>query len=250
MRNVLKSSRAKPNRQRAVRKTHRPSKQLQPPKALPRPGKSDARMSFAPQRQPINRRMSKPDDARALRSRDALREALLGLIEKQAFEQISIKDITSTAGVSYPVFFRRYATREELLGDIAAEEVRRLLALTVPVFERESEDSSLRVLCDFVREHRKLWTTLLTTGAKSIMREEFIRIAKGIASTHKHRNPWLPTDLAAAFVVGAIFEILAWWLRQPVSYPIENVVTLLDVLVVRSTARPVDIKLKVPNSHY
>ena len=193
--------------------------------------------------------MSRPDDARALRSRDALKEALLRLIERRSFDQISIREITAAAGVSYPVFFRRYATKEDLLGDIAAEEVRNLLTRASPIMDRESQDPSLRGLCNFVDSHRKLWTTLLTTGATAIMRAEFIRIAKEIAVTRKRSNPWLPVDLAASFVVSGIFEILAWWLQQPAAYPIENIMTFLDVLVVRSTARPVDVKLtRVPVS--
>ena len=190
-----------------------------------------------------NPRMSRPDDARALRSREALKSAMLRLIERCTFEQISIRDITAEAAVSYPVFFRRYATKEELLGDIAAQEVQTLLGLTSSIVKPRSTEPSSRIICEFVQSHRKLWTTLLTTGATSIMRGEFIRIAKELAHTRGRVNPWLPVDLASAFVVSGIFEILSWWLQQPESYPIDNVVTFIDVLVVRSTARPVKVRL-------
>jgi AcrR family transcriptional regulator len=188
-------------------------------------------------------RMTRPDDARALRSRDALKGALLRLIERCSFEQISIRDITAEAGVSYPVFFRRYATKEELLGDIAAQQVQTLLGLTSSIVKPRSAEPSSRIICEFVQSHRKLWTTLLTTGATSIMRSEFIRIAKELAHSRGRVNPWLPVDLASAFVVSGIFEILSWWLQQPENYPIDNIVTFIDVLVVRSTARPVKVRL-------
>src|SRR4051794_11927466 len=99
-------------------------------------------------------RMSRPDDARALRSRKALQGALLTLIEEKPFDQVSIREITNQAGVSYPVFFRRYETKEQLFEDIATEEVRRLLSLTTPVFEAEGGDKSLRALCQHISEHR------------------------------------------------------------------------------------------------
>lgn len=188
-------------------------------------------------------RMSRPHDARALRSREALRGALLALIEEKPFDQISIRDITGRAGVSYPVFFRRYETREQLLDDIAAEEVRRLLTLTLPIFNANMQAESLRALCRYVDEHRVLWTQLLTGGAGPIMREEFKRIAADIGATQPRSNPWLPGELAASFVVGGLFEILAWWLSQPPDYPSENVVKIIDALIVRSTARPLDIVL-------
>lgn len=188
-------------------------------------------------------RMSRPDDARALRSRASLREALLALVEERPFDQITIRDITAKAHVSYPVFFRRYQSKEDLLGDIATGEVRRLLTLTTPIFNANRQAESLRALCRHVDEHRILWTRLLTGGAGPIMREEFKRIAREIGDSHPRINPWLPRELAESFVVGSLFEILAWWLSQPQDYPIENVVTIIDTLIVRSTARPVDVNL-------
>lgn len=195
----------------------------------------------------MNQRISNPRDARALRSRDALRGALLRLVERKPLEQISIQDITSEAGVSYPTFFRQFSAKEELLEDIAEDEIRRLLSLTMPLFNESQQEKALQTLCHYVNEHRSLWTILLTAGAATAMREEFIRIAEDIAKTRdrtgERANPWLPIDLAGRFVVSGIFEILAWWLRQPEDYPVENIMTFLDVLIVRSTARPVDIKL-------
>jgi AcrR family transcriptional regulator len=178
-----------------------------------------------------------------MRSRDALRAALLSLVEQRPLEQISIRDITAQAGLSYQVFFRRYASKEELLEDIATDEVRRLLSLSRPMFEAKQHDESLRALCDYVNEHRSLWTRLLTGGAAPAMRREFKRIAAEIGRGRERTNPWLPTDLAETFVVSGLFEILSWWLRQPADYPVENVVKIIDVLIVRATAEPVDIQL-------
>lgn len=191
-------------------------------------------------------RLSPSNDARALRSRDALRAALLELIEQSPFEQVTIRDITRVAGVSYPVFFRRYASKEELLEDIATEEVRALLSLTSPIFDAHRQTESLHALCTYIDGRRAMWASLLTGGAASAMREEFMRIAKEIAGTRERSNPWLPTELAASFVVSALFEILSWWLKQPADYPIENVINFIEVLIVRSTARPVDVELVQP----
>lgn len=195
----------------------------------------------------MNQRISKPYDARAVRSREALRAALLRLVAEKPLEQISIQDITGEAGLSYPTFFRQFAAKEQLLEDIAADEIRCLLSLTLPLFEADNRQDSLRAMCNYVGERRALWKSLLTGGAAGAMREEFIRIAEDIGSnmerTGKRANPWLPTDLAGRFVVSGLFEIIAWWLRQPESYPIENVMTFIDALIIRSTVLPANIKL-------
>ncbi|MCK9563183.1 MAG: TetR/AcrR family transcriptional regulator [Bacteroidales bacterium] len=187
-------------------------------------------------------RLSRPHDARAQRSRKALQQALLQLVEQKPLDQITIREITTQAGVSYPTFFRQFANRDELLADIAKEEIHRLISFTWPLFDSTCHRTSLQALCDYIDNHRALWTALLTTGAASAMRSEFIRIALDISQSGKRMNPWLPADLSAPFVTGAILEILTWWLRQPAAYPIDNVITLLDVLVVSPAVRPFDFQ--------
>jgi AcrR family transcriptional regulator len=186
---------------------------------------------------------TRPDDARAQRSIDALRAAFLELLERKPLEDIAIREITDGAGVSYPTFFRRFGSKHELLEDIATEEVSKLLSLGQAAFGKTEATSSAEDLCRYVQQHRALWAALLNGGAADAMRAEFKRIAEETAYTRPRANPWLPIDLAAPFVTSGVFEILAWWMRQPDDYPLENVVTLFNALIVETTARPRNIVL-------
>jgi AcrR family transcriptional regulator len=185
-----------------------------------------------------------PDDVRTQRSIEALKSALLELIEQRHLDQISIRDITKEAGLSYPTFFRRFESKEELLALIATGEVRHLLALGVEAMARKkrSNEAPLEMFV-YVQRHRKLWKSLLTGGARSAMREEFTRIAREIASARPRTNPWIPLDLAVAFVASGLFEILSWWMEQPQSYPVQNVGKLFNALIFDSAGRPRDIRL-------
>ena len=58
-------------------------------------------------------------DPRSLRSRDLLKKALLRLIECNSFDKITLRDITATAGVSYPTMFNHYVDKDDLFQDIA-----------------------------------------------------------------------------------------------------------------------------------
>lgn len=183
-----------------------------------------------------------PDDPRSHRSIEALKVALLALIEVRPFERISIKDITDTAGLSYQTFFRRFGGKDELLREIASEEVARVLSLGHAAIEQRIGHETGRAFCERVQRHRPLWTALLAGGAASFVREEFLRVAKQVAREHPRVNPAIPLDLAAAVATSGMFEILTWWMRQPDDYPIENVVTLFDALVVDSIGRPRDLR--------
>ncbi len=186
---------------------------------------------------------TKPDDARAHRSLDALRQAFLKLLETRLLEEITIKEITDTAGLSYPTFFRRYGGKDELLADIATEEVRRLLSLGMKAFDERESTQQVEAMCAYIQNHRGLWKTLLTGGAAAAMREEFMRISRESAQSRTRSNPWLPLDLAVPFVASGIFEIFAWWMAQPEDYPIENVVTIFNALISDVAARPRNITL-------
>src|ERR1700743_1796630 len=78
-------------------------------------------------------RSSPVTDARMLRTRKALRSALLALLERKQLDQISVRDIVAEARIGYATFFRHHASKEDLLNEIAADQVGRLMALAFPL---------------------------------------------------------------------------------------------------------------------
>jgi AcrR family transcriptional regulator len=151
---------------------------------------------------------------RSTRSRPALRRALLGLLETESLEQITVRDIASKANVGYATFFRHYVDKEELLHDLASDEIRRLLTMTLPIFYTADTLSSTRTLCSYVWENRVLWRVLLAGGASSILKEEYLKQALELVEVSEDRGSWLPHELAVTFAVGSLVDILSWWLRQ------------------------------------
>lgn len=170
-----------------------------------------------------------------------MRSALLGLLEQQNFDRISIKQIAAAAALSYPTFFRNYSSKTDLLGDIAAGEVLQLLALMYSHVDKGDIKSNAAAICGYVEARRPLWTALLTTGASAIVREEFIRVAQENVRQRGRINPGLPLDMVSAWVAGGLFDILAWWLRQPVDYPARHVASFLELLVLEPSAVPHDV---------
>ncbi len=154
-------------------------------------------------------------DARAIRSAQALGSALLALIERKPLEQVTVREIAAEAGVHYATFFRHHPTKEALLDHLAAEQIQRLVDLTVPVLDSTDSHTAFMALCEYVSKHRALWTALLTGGAAEAMRGEFKRVSREVAVDRAPKASWLPTELAVATSASLIFETLAWWLAQP-----------------------------------
>ena len=171
-------------------------------------------------------------DPRAFKSGQALRTAFLALLEHKPFEQITIREIAVEAGVHYATFFRHYTTKGALLDDVAAEQIDRLVALTMPALEASDSAAAFLGLATYVDEHRELWTTLLTGGAAAAMRAEWLRISKRVAAELAPKDGWIPVELAVVCTVSLIIEIITWWLAQkPDALSIEQVAAILHRLV-------------------
>lgn len=177
-------------------------------------------------------------DPRAQKSGQALRAALLALLERKPLEQITIREIAAAAGVHYATFFRHHPTKEALLDDVAAEQIDRLVALTLPVLDAVDWQASFLALAEYVEQHRELWTILLTGGAAGAMRAELLQVSKEVARERVQGEGWVPMELAVICTVSLIVEIVSWWLRQPKeALSVRQVAELLYRLVLSPAMR-------------
>jgi AcrR family transcriptional regulator len=201
-----------------------------------------------------NPHLSTVKDARAVRTREALRRALLELLEVKPLERVSIRDIAAKSGVGYTTFFRHHPTKQALLDDVAAEQIRELVNLSMRVLDSTNLRAASVALCTYVDEHRKLWSTLLTGGAAGALREEFLRVAKEISVQRARPDSLLPAEVATNLVVSGTIELLSWWLRQADPLPIEQIAEFHDRVVVspavqaHGTGRPSKNRLKVSST--
>lgn len=171
-----------------------------------------------------------------MRSGAALRDALLRLLERKSFDQITVRDICAEAGVHYATFFRHHAGKEALLDAIAADQIATSVELTLPIKDAGDDRGSLAALCAYVAEHRTLWAILLNGGAGATMREEWLRHARMVAETRAQVASWLPKELGTICSTSLIVETIAWWLTQPCgAYSTEQVADILHRLISAST---------------
>lgn len=181
-------------------------------------------------------RGSTAKDARAVRSGAALRDALLHLLERKSFDQITVRDICAEAGVHYATFFRHHPGKEALLDHIAAEQIATSVELTLPIKDAGDDRGSLAALCAYVAEHRQLWAVLLNGGAGATMRGEWLRHARMVSETRDSVTTWLPKELGTICSTSLIVETIAWWLTQPRdAYSAEQVADILHRLISNST---------------
>lgn len=173
-----------------------------------------------------------PTDARQVRTRGTLLDALLRLLEARPFDQVTVREIAKEAGIGYATFFRHYSSKDALLHDLATDEIAALLQQALPVFFSVDTRQSCITLFAYVDARRALWSALLTGGAAATLKHEFIVQAKRIADEASGVNGWLPDELRVVFAVSATVEIISWWLHQGPDFSIERIAEILDRLVV------------------
>jgi AcrR family transcriptional regulator len=184
----------------------------------------------------IEGRQASSKDVRAIRSSEALREALLVLLERKPFDQITVRDICAEAGVHYATFFRHHASKEALLDAVAAEQISTLVDLTLGMGANAEDDWAWSAVCAYVDEHRTLWSALLNGGAAAAMRSEWLRRSKAVAEEREAVASWLPKELGTICSVSLIADTLSWWLAQPSgAFSVEQVSVILDRLVTKAT---------------
>ncbi|MBD2859536.1 TetR/AcrR family transcriptional regulator [Spongiibacter sp. KMU-158] len=175
-------------------------------------------------------------DARVLQTRQALHTAFLGLLDEKPLDQITIREITSKAGIGYTTFFRHHPSKEELLAEIANTEIATLIQLALQAFGSNDIKAAATTMCQYIWDHRSLWSTLLTGGAANYLREEFIRICREIASDWEQDKQWLPADAGIILVSSGTIELLAWWLREEQPIPVSQLAEIYEKTLIKPVA--------------
>lgn len=175
-------------------------------------------------------------DARVIQSREALKQALLALLEHTPFNDIKIRDITDRAGIGYNTFFRHYGNKDELLKEIAAGEIKRLIELSLAALGEVNTSQAAMAVCSYVADHSELWSALLAAGAVDTLREEFVRLSRVEAEKNQYTKS-LPAEVGILLVASGTIELLAWWLRQSERISVEALASIYEDLVVAPTIR-------------
>ena len=154
-------------------------------------------------------------DARVVRTREALRQAMIDLAAERPLDEITVRAIAARAGVGYATFFRHYADKEALLADVADVLTTAFLAQVRPLLRQKDRRGAARSLCAFVEDHLPIQRALLAGGAGETVRAGMLRQTLETLGRARSVPPRGPLDDLLLFhLTSAILNLLAWWLRN------------------------------------
>lgn len=173
--------------------------------------------------------MTTLSDARVVRTREALREAMTELAAESPLEAITVRAIAARAGVGYATFFRHYTDKDALLAEVSEILIREFLQQVRPLLLLRDRPAAARTLCQYVLDHLAIHKALIAGGAGETVRAEMLRQAMAVVGAARVRTPEGPLDDLVLFhMVSAILNLQAWWLRNLDAVDAETMAEIIE----------------------
>ena len=196
-----------------------------------------------PQKSATRKKRSKTD-ARARRTRDALGDALVALMQEKPFEEITVQHVLERAGVGRATFYAHYSDKNDLFLSDADE----FWAAMASYLSRNNENSlrvaPVRELFSHVAEAKQFLAALQASGkAHEMMQLGIGNFARGIEQRLLQLRPAefaspLRRQVFAHSMAGALFSMLEWWLDRGIPETPEQMDTIYHELVWSGAASP------------
>ena len=159
-------------------------------------------------------------DARVQRTRDALGDALIALMQEKAFDTITVQDVLDRAHVSRSTFYSHYSDKDDLLMS-DAEEFFEALSMALSAHGEKSERVfPVQEFFTHLSDVQPFYKALVKSGKfqenMELARGHFARgIERRLAELPRSKS--IPSNElpAIAFThAGALLSLLAWWLDR------------------------------------
>lgn len=166
-------------------------------------------------------------DRRIKKSKSALKDALLTLMERKEFDEIAITDIVKLAELNRGTFYKHYPYKEELLDEILEDITADLIAsYRAPyqhhhTFEVKSLPSATIKLFDHVEHYAKFYKLLVKTNALADFQNKLHLVLKKLFLddlTDMTPNPQIDQELLAGYRAHGLLGMIIDWIKGDFKY--------------------------------
>ena len=174
-------------------------------------------------------------DRRITKTRKAIYNAFLQLLNKKDYETITVQEIIDLADVGRSTFYSHYESKELLLDELCQK-------LFHHLFERDEhlspKDYLAHIFHHFKKNQDHVSSLLLSKNdyfirqlRKELEHDVYPMVADELIQSH----PNIPHSYLKHLVVSHFIETLSWWLKKGKSYSEQEVVQFyLEILKVGS----------------
>jgi AcrR family transcriptional regulator len=135
---------------------------------------------------------------------ESITVALIQLLGKQEFHQITITDITKRAGVGRVSFYRNFESKEDVLKKYLETVTDEFIMHKNFDFRRDPHDEYIGGLFCHLEQHKKLIECLRKSGLLFLLKEEFDR-------AFLKRTADGTSEYACYMAAGAYYNLFYYW---------------------------------------
>lgn len=193
-------------------------------------------------------------DPRILRSKTALREALLQLMTQKSFSAVTITDIVTAAKYNRGTFYANYESKEALLDDLISELIKDLLhSFRAPYKEsklfvpHELHANSIMIF-DHISSHSGTYTTLLNSDVLPILKEKmFVSLKRILMEELVYEDHEIDQELLIVYSLHALLGLIFHWIESGYEH---SPAYMQEQLVKILFQRPSSAKLTIKTTTY
>lgn len=200
-------------------------------------------------------------DRRVIRTRAALRLALLELINEKDYEEITVEEITDRANIGRATFYLHYKAKEDLLleefHEISGKQAKELAQTPLSTWlgslvGNKGHSTPLHQIFQHIYNNAGFYKLLLRNSQSGQVIERvqqlskeatIILIGKLIDSGHLEIKRDVPIDLFAAFFSGSLTSTVTWWLEEDFTLTPDEITKMFRRLIFGGVRDSFNIKL-------
>lgn len=163
---------------------------------------------------------TKKTDARVRRTRDALGDALVALMQEKPFDTITVQDVLDRADVSRSTFYTHYSDKDDLLMSDAEEFFEAISMALSQAGDKSDRVFPVQEFFAHLADVQPFFKALMKSGKyqenMELARGHFARgIERRLAELPRSRSILAHELPAIAFThAGALLSLLTWWLDR------------------------------------
>ena len=156
-------------------------------------------------------------DRRVLRTREALRDALLAMMAERGWDAIDVQALCERANVGRSTFYLHYASKEALLDggfDGLRAALREHAQHASKGASAPGEWALVRGLIAHVHQEQRVFRAMLGRRSGQFVQDRFRELLVNLVDEElslPNKRSWR-ADAAAHCLAGALFQLLTWWL--------------------------------------
>ncbi|MDQ0428752.1 AcrR family transcriptional regulator [Planomicrobium stackebrandtii] len=161
-------------------------------------------------------------DRRIDKSKNALKDALILLMEEKEFKSITITEIVHLANLNRGTFYKHYPTQEELLNELIEDVLSDLVSsyrdpyITVPNFDVGKLSSSSVKIFDHVERYSRFYTIIVNSNVLPGFQNRICQVLKELIQSDLIKlmpNPEIDCSLLSSYNAYALFGLIIEWVN-------------------------------------